>query len=76
MTGEKKRKWKFGSTAANIILVLIIVVAVNVIAAGLYFRWDITEEHLYTLSDGTKKIVNNIKTSSGLKPLPTGRRSV
>lgn len=46
---------------------LIIIVAINVIAAGLYFRWDITEEKVYTLSDGSEKIVGKIKTPVTLK---------
>lgn len=63
----KKRQRILGSTAINIILVLIIIVAVNVIAAGFYFRLDITEEKLYTLSEGTEKIVNRIETPVTMK---------
>ncbi len=63
MKGQKK----FGSTASNILLVLIIIIAVNVIGAGLYFRLDITEENLYTLSDGTGEIVKKIETPVTIK---------
>ncbi|MCP4750877.1 MAG: GldG family protein [Proteobacteria bacterium] len=58
----KKRQKIFGSTAITIGLVFIIIIAINVIAAGLYFRLDITEENLYTLSEGTSKIVEDLKT--------------
>jgi len=51
-----------GSTAINILLVLISVVAINVISASLYFRLDITEEKLYTLSEGTEGIVGKMTT--------------
>ncbi len=63
----KKRQRLLGSTAVNIVLVLIIIIAINVIAASLYFRLDITEEKLYTLSDGTEKIVEKISTPVTLK---------
>lgn len=56
-----------GSTVISIILVLIIVIAVNVISASLYSRLDITEENLYTLSEGTEKIVEKITTPITLK---------
>ncbi len=67
MTEEKKGKLKFGTRSTNIFMVLVIIVAVNVIAASLYFRWDITEEKLYTLSDGTGEIVKKIATPITIK---------
>ncbi len=68
MTEEKKKgKLQFGSTATTIGLIVIIIIAINVIAAGIYFRWDITEENLYTLSDGTVEIVEGIKTPITIK---------
>lgn len=67
MTEKKKGKLKFGSTATNVILIFVIIIAVNIIAASLYFRWDITEENLYTLSEGTEKIVNGLERPITLK---------
>lgn len=67
MAKETKGKMKFGSNITNIILVAIIIIAVNVIAASIYFRWDITEEKLYTLSEGTENIVKDIKTPISIK---------
>ena len=67
MTEEKKGKLKFGSTTSNIILIFIIIIAVNVIAASLYFRWDITEEKLYTLSEGSASIVEKIQAPLTIK---------
>jgi len=60
----EKRQKLLGSTAISIMLVLVIVIAINVIAAGLYFRLDVTEEKIYTLSDGTQKIVQKIYDST------------
>lgn len=67
MTTSKQDRKIYGSTAISIALVLIMVMAVNVISANLFFRWDITQEKLYTLSDGTRKIVSEIKTPITLK---------
>lgn len=67
MTTSKQDRKLYGSTALSIALVLIIVMAVNVISANLFFRWDITQEKLYTLSDGTRKIVSEMKTPITLK---------
>jgi len=62
MIEVKKGKNLLGSKTINIVLMLIIIVIINVIAAGLYFRLDITDEKLYTLSSGTIKIVEKIET--------------
>ncbi|MBU2514887.1 GldG family protein [bacterium] len=68
MTKEiKKGKLQFGSTATKIVLIFIIIIAINVIAAGLYFRWDVTEENLYSLSEGTTEIVNGIQSPITIK---------
>ncbi|MDX2468968.1 MAG: GldG family protein [SAR324 cluster bacterium] len=55
------------STALNIFLVLVLVVAVNIIASAIFFRIDVTEEGLYTLSDGSKKVVESVKKPVTLK---------
>ncbi|MBU3915925.1 GldG family protein, partial [bacterium] len=67
MTDVKKGRKKFGSTAITVLLVFVIVIAINIIATGLYFRLDVTEEKLYTLSEGTKNIVEKIKTPITIK---------
>jgi len=63
----KKRQKVLGSTAISIVLVLIIIITINVISSGLYSRLDITEESLYTLSEGTENIVEKISTPLTLK---------
>lgn len=57
MTNQKKGQKVAGTRLLSIGLVLVIVIAVNVIASKLFFRLDITEEKLYTLSAGSQKIV-------------------
>lgn len=48
----QKNKFLFG-----VILILALIVAINVISSQLFFRWDITKEKIYTLSEGSKNIV-------------------
>ena len=57
----------FGTTLTSVGLVVLIVIAINVIAANFFFRVDVTEEQLYTLSEGTEKIVKGVKTPITLK---------
>lgn len=67
MVKVKKGQKIFGSTLVSVILVFIIIIAINVISAAFYFRLDMTEEKLYTLSAGTRKIVKNIETPVNIK---------
>src|SRR5271170_6550683 len=58
-------KGKFDSllySVIGVIAVLIILVAVNVLGGLVKFRSDLTDNKLYTLSDGTKKILNKLDT--------------
>jgi ABC-type uncharacterized transport system involved in gliding motility auxiliary subunit len=49
-------------SVVGVIAVLIILVAINLLGGFLKFRSDFTENKLYTLSDGTKKILNKLDT--------------
>lgn len=56
---------KTSSNALNLLIVIAIVAVVNYIVGGLgflNFRADLTEKNIYTLSDGTKRII------AGLNP--------
>jgi ABC-type uncharacterized transport system involved in gliding motility auxiliary subunit len=58
-------KGKFDSlvySVVGVIAVLIIIVAINLLGGLFKFRSDLTENKLYTLSDGTKKILNKLDT--------------
>ncbi|MFY0673781.1 MAG: GldG family protein [Bacteroidia bacterium] len=48
----------FGTKA---ILVVAILVLINVVANMLYFRADLTKDQRYTLSNGTKQVVENLE---------------
>jgi ABC-type uncharacterized transport system involved in gliding motility auxiliary subunit len=49
-------------SAVGIVAMALILVAVNYIAATFHARKDLTADKLYTLSDGTKKIVGKLDT--------------
>ncbi len=62
---DTKRKTAGGRAISGVIgglLVLGILVAVNVIAGMVNVRLDLTEDGLYTLSDGTKRILSRLDT--------------
>ena len=58
-------KGKFDSliySVVGVVAVLIIIIAINLLGGFFKFRSDLTENKLYTLSDGTKKILNKLDT--------------
>jgi ABC-type uncharacterized transport system involved in gliding motility auxiliary subunit len=57
---KKVEHWLF--PVAAVIAVLVILIAVNVLGNVLKFRGDLTENKLYTLSPGTKKILDKLDT--------------
>ena len=58
---------KAGSGLAGLALVLVILVAANVILGNLRVRADLTEEKLYTLSDGTRELLRRLDEPVTLK---------
>jgi ABC-type uncharacterized transport system involved in gliding motility auxiliary subunit len=49
-------------SAVGVIAVLVIIVVINLFGGFFKFRSDLTDNKLYTLSDGTKKILNKLDT--------------
>jgi ABC-type uncharacterized transport system involved in gliding motility auxiliary subunit len=63
-------KGKFDSllySVVGVVAVLVIIVAINLLAGFLKFRSDLTENKLYTLSDGTKKILDKLDTDVAVR---------
>ncbi len=61
-------KGKFDSllySVVGVIAVLIIIVGINLLGGLFKFRSDLTENKLYTLSNGTKKILNKARYRCG-----------
>ncbi len=54
------RFWKLSGSAAGLLVLLVILVAVNVIVSGMRVRKDLTQEKLYTLTDGTRKVLGKL----------------
>ncbi len=54
-------------SAAGIIVVAVLLIAVNMIADELNLRADFTDEKLYTLSEGTRTILEDLDTTVNLR---------
>jgi ABC-type uncharacterized transport system involved in gliding motility auxiliary subunit len=54
-------------SVVGVIAVLVILVAINLLGGLLKFRSDLTENKLYTLSDGTKKILDKLDTDVAIR---------
>lgn len=65
--GSRARMWKMGGGVAGLAVIFVIIVAVNVLVAGVRLRADLTEEKLYTLSEGTQKILKNLDQDVEIK---------
>ena len=59
--------WKASGGLAGLVAVLAILIAANVILSKVRARADFTRDRLYTLSDGTKAILKNLKQDVTLK---------
>lgn len=55
------------SGSISIVLVIVLAIFLNLVSSNVYKKIDITENSLYTLSDGTKKILSNLKDEVTLK---------
>ena len=66
------------STGSGLGLLLVAVICLNIVAAKLFFRVDVTAERVFSLSEGTKRILGNMDRdvtarlyfSRSLKELP------
>ncbi|MGK5095527.1 Gldg family protein [Deltaproteobacteria bacterium TL4] len=54
-------------SSVTIALLFVCLIAINLIAYFLPLRWDVTEDQLYTISEGTKKIVAGMEDPMTLK---------
>ena len=52
--------WLF--SIVGVVALLVILIALNVLGNFSKFRWDLTENHLYTLSQGSQRIVQKLDT--------------
>ncbi len=54
-------------SAGGLVLILVILVLINIIVSQLNLRWDATADNLYSLSEGSKEIIDNLKNPVTLK---------
>lgn len=67
MNSAKKNILKLGSGAAGLVLLLLILGAVNLILSNLRIRKDLTQERLFTLSQGTRQVLGQLDRNVTLK---------
>jgi gliding-associated putative ABC transporter substrate-binding component GldG len=67
MSDKKKGLEKSLFSAGGLILILLILVFVNFIFSRVNIRWDATKDKLYSLSEGTQKIISNLEEDVVIK---------
>jgi len=67
MSDQKKNVTKSLLSVGGILLVVVIVVLVNLLVSRINLRWDLTQDNVYSLSDGTKKILSDLEQDVTLK---------
>ena len=67
MASSKGKLQSYLYSSIGIVFMAALMIAINIIARELHFRTDLTEDQLYTLSDGTKKILSAIKSPVALR---------
>jgi ABC-2 type transport system permease protein len=60
------------SKIVKLLIFIGILAAANVLASFLFFRWDLTQEKRYTISDATKKLLQNLDGQVTVKIYLTG----
>lgn len=66
-TGTAKRLMVVGGGLAGMVLLAAVLVAVNVLFSGARLRMDLTQEELFTLSEGTRRILRDLPSGVELK---------
>lgn len=66
-TSTGSKSGLFASSLASILLLAVILIAVNYISGFLYLRGDMTEEKLFTLSQGTKSMLGKLEDKARIR---------
>lgn len=64
---KKKTESRRRQGIISVLLVAGILIVLNVIAVQIFFRWDLTPNKIYTLSDASKNIVNKLDDKMVIK---------
>jgi ABC-type uncharacterized transport system involved in gliding motility auxiliary subunit len=71
-SSNSKRFWIFGGSIAGIFILLAILIAANMILGSTRLRADLTEDKIYTLSEGTRNILAKLDSPVTIKLFFTG----
>jgi len=66
-TAKKNMAFKLGSGVTGLALLLVIIAAITLTFANLRMRVDLTEQHLFSLSSGTREILGKLPSDVTLK---------
>ena len=64
---RNKLVWLLGGGILAFAVAAAIAVALNVLASGVRLRWDLTEEKVYTLSEGSRSVLKDLPAPVTLK---------
>ncbi len=70
---SSKRFWIFSGSLFGIVILLAVLIAANLTMGALHWRADLTEEHLYSLSDGTRNILAKLDEPITIKLFSSDR---
>jgi len=62
-----RQLWKFTGSLVGLLALLAILIAVNILLSRVRVRTDLTEEKLYTLSEGTRAVLKSLDGPVTLK---------
>jgi len=64
---KARQLWKFSGSLIGLLALLVILIAVNILLGRVRVRTDLTEEKLYTLSEGTRAVLKSLDGPVTLK---------
>ncbi len=67
MSAEKKNIKKALLSVGGLVIMMVILLLVNVLFARVTLRWDATEDNLYSLSEGSQNLLDNLKNPVNIK---------
>jgi ABC-type uncharacterized transport system involved in gliding motility auxiliary subunit len=62
MASQEKKRKDAAQTGFYLLVIVAIVVVVNLLSSKLYQRWDVTRAERYTLSQGSGRLLQSLKT--------------
>jgi ABC-2 type transport system permease protein len=54
-------------TIAQLLVLIVVLIAINILSQKIFFRWDLTQTKTYSLGNGTKNILSNLDDTVTIK---------